>query len=142
MATIKSLFPDNMMENAIGNALTLETISSKLSYFYEQLHLLHFQTTSYAEHQALGIIYDKVGDFQDEIVEKIMGYSGKRIKAYKIDVLKDYTNGMPNQVVRDLVKFAKDLEEFGEANNMPDIENVAQSLSGEAAQTLYRLTLS
>jgi len=139
---IKSLFPDEMMENAIGNALTLETISGKLSYFYEQLHLLHFQTTSFAEHEALGKIYDRVGDFQDEIVEKIMGYSGRRIKAYKIDVLKDYSSGMPNQVVKELVSFAKQLEEFGEANNMPDIENVAQSLSGEAAQTLYRLTLS
>jgi len=137
----KSLFPNEMMENA-GNNLTLETIGAKLSFFYEELHLLHFQTTSYAEHQALGIIYDKVGDFQDEIIEKIMGYTGRRIKAYKIDVLKDYTPGASMQTVRELVSFAKDLEEFGEANNMPDIENIAQSLSGEAAQTLYRLSLS
>jgi len=137
----KSLFPQEMLESK-SNSLTLETIAGKLSYFYEELHLLHFQTTSYAEHQALGIIYDKVGDFQDEIIEKIMGYSGKRVKAYRIDALKDYSAGMPNQVVKELVSFAKDLEEFGEANNMPDIENVAQSLSGEAAQTLYRLTLS
>jgi len=138
----KSLFPEEMMENAKGSALTAETIAGKLSYFYEQLHLLHWQTTSYAEHQALGIIYDKVGDLQDEIVEKIMGYTGKRVKAFKIDVLKDYSGGMSNQVVRDLVTFAKDLEEFGEANNMPDIENIAQGLSGEASQTLYRLSLS
>ena len=138
---LKSLFPEEMMENA-GSSLTLETIAGKLSFFYEQLHLLHFQTLSFAEHEALGKIYDKVGDFQDEIVEKIMGYSGRRVRAYKIDVLKDYTSGMPNQVVRELVTFAKQLEEFGEANNMPDIENIAQSLSGEASQTLYRLTLS
>ena len=138
---LKSLFPDEMMENA-SSSLTLETIAGKLSFFYEQLHLLHFQTTSFAEHEALGKIYDKVGDFQDEIVEKIMGYSGRRIKAYKIDVLKDYSTGMPNQTVRELVTFAKQLEEFGKANNMPDIENIAQSLSGEASQTLYRLTLS
>ena len=137
----KSLFPEEMLE-AKSNSLTLETIAGKLSYFYEELHLLHFQTTSYAEHQALGIIYDKVGDFQDEIIEKIMGYLGKRVKAYRIDALKDYSAGMPNQVVKELVAFAKNLEEFGEVNNMPDIENVAQSLSGEAAQTLYRLTLS
>jgi hypothetical protein len=139
---LKSLFPDEMMESKGSSSLTLETIAGKLSYFYEQLHLLHFQTTSFAEHSALGTIYDKVGDFQDEIIEKIMGYTGKRIKAYKIDALKDYSSGMPNTVVRELVTFAKDLQEFGEANNMPDIENVAQSLSGEAAQTLYRLTLS
>ena len=138
---LKSLFPEEMMESK-GSGLTLETIAGKLSYFYEQLHLLHFQTTSFAEHEALGKIYDKVGDFQDEIIEKIMGYSGKRVRAYKIDALKDYSGGMPNTVVKELVTFAKQLEEFGEANNMPDIENVAQSLSGEAAQTLYRLTLS
>ena len=139
---LKSLFPEEMMELKGSSSLTLETIAGKLSYFHEELHLLHFQTTSFAEHSALGTIYDKVGDFQDEIIEKIMGYSGKRIKAYKIDALKDYSAGMPNIVVRELVTFAKDLQEFGEANNMPDIENVAQSLSGEAAQTLYRLTLS
>lgn len=139
---LKSLFPEEMMESSGSSSLTLETIAGKLSFFYEQLHLLHFQTTSFAEHEALGKIYDKVGDFQDEIVEKIMGYSGKRIKAFKIDALKDYSSGMPNQVVRDLVKFAKDLQDFGDDNNMPDIENVAQSLSGEAAQALYRLTLS
>jgi len=137
----KSLFPEEMLE-AKSNGLTLETIAGKLSYFHEELHLLHFQTTSYAEHQALGIIYDKVADLQDEIIEKIMGYSGRRVKAYRIDVLKDYAPGMSMQVVRELVSFAKNLEEFGEANNMPDIENIAQSLSGEAAQTLYRLTLS
>lgn len=139
---LKSLFPEEMMENKGSSSLTLETIAGKLSYFYEELHLLHFQTTSFAEHSALGTIYDKVGDFQDEIIEKIMGYTGRRVRAYKIDALKDYSSGMPNQVVRELVSFAKDLEEFGEANNMPDIENIAQSLSGEASQTLYRLTLS
>jgi len=139
---LKSLFPEEMMENKGSSSLTLETIAGKLSYFYEELHLLHFQTTSFAEHEALGKIYDKVGDFQDEIIEKIMGYTGKRVRAYKIDALKDYSSGMPNQVVRELVSFAKDLEEYAEANNMPDIENIAQSLSGEASQTLYRLTLS
>jgi DNA-binding ferritin-like protein len=138
----KSLFPSEMMENAMGSALTPETIAGKLSFFYEQLHLLHWQTTSFAEHDALGKIYDKVGDLQDEIVEKIMGYKGSRVKAYKIDVLKDYSTGAPIQVVSDLIIFAKQLEEYGEANNMSDIENVAQSLSGEAAQTKYRLTLS
>ena len=137
----KSLFPQEMLE-AKSNSLNLETIAGKLSYFYEELHLLHFQTTSYAEHQALGIIYDKVGDFQDEIIEKIMGYTGSRVKAYRIDALRDYSPGVSSQVVRELVSFAKDLEEYGEANNMPDIENIAQSLSGEASQTLYRLTLS
>ena len=139
---IKSLFPEEMMEGRAVSSLNLDSIAAKLTHFVDQLHLLHWQTTSFAEHQALGGLYDKVFDFKDEIVEKIMGYSGKRPKAIKHDMLRDYSIGISNSVVSDLISFAKELEEFGEANNMCDIENIAQSLSGEAAKTKYLLTLS
>ena len=139
---IKSLFPQEMMEGVGGNSLTLDSIAAKLTHFVDQLHLLHWQTTSYAEHQALGGLYDKVFDLKDEIVEKIMGYSGNRPKAMKHEMLRDYSIGITKSVVNDLKIFAKELEEYGEANNMCDIENIAQSLSGEAAKTLYLLTLS
>ena len=139
---MKSLFPEEMMGSYGTSSLNLDGIAAKLTHFVDQLHLLHWQTTSYAEHQALGGLYDKVFDFKDEIVEKIMGYSGKRPKAIKHDMLRDYSIGMANSVVSDLISFAKELEEYGEANNMCDIENIAQSLSGEAAKTKYLLTLS
>lgn len=138
---IKSLFPEGMMET-MGNSLSLDSIKAKLNYFELQLHELHWQTRGFAEHSALGTIYDKVFDLKDEIVEKIMGYTGTRTKAMPIQPIKDYTPGMAEQVVNELQKFAKQLEDFAESNGMPDIENIAQSLSGEAAQTKYRLTLS
>lgn len=138
---IKSLFPEGMMET-MGNSLSLDSIKAKLNYFELQLHELHWQTRGFAEHSALGTIYDKVFDLKDEIVEKIMGYTGTRTKAMPIQPIKDYTPGMAEQVVNDLQKFAKQLEDFAESNGMPDIENIAQSLSGEAAQCKYRLTLS
>lgn len=139
---IKSLFPQEMFEGVGGSSLNLDGVAAKLTHFVDQLHLLHWQTTSYAEHQALGALYDKVFDLKDEIVEKIMGYSGTRPKASKHDMLRDYSIGITKSVVNDLKTFAKELEEYGESNNMPDIENIAQSLSGEAAKTLYLLTLS
>jgi len=139
---IKSLFPQEMFEGVGGSSLNLDSVAAKLTHFVDQLHLLHWQTTSYAEHQALGGLYDKVFDLKDEIVEKIMGYSGTRPKAMKHEMLRDYSIGITKSVVNDLKTFAKELEEYGESNNMPDIENVAQSLSGEAAKTLYLLTLS
>jgi len=139
---MKSLFPQEMMEGMAGSSLNLDSIAAKLTHFVDQLYLLHWQTTSFAEHQALGGLYDKVFDFKDEIVEKIMGYSGTRPKAIKHEMLRDYSIGITKSVVNDLKMFAKDLEEYGESNNMPDIENIAQSLSGEAAKTLYLLTLS
>jgi hypothetical protein len=137
----KSLFPQEMLSSASGE-LSPDSIATKLTYFELQLHNLHWGTRSYAEHQALGGLYDAVFDFKDEIIEKIMGYSGTRAKIGNVGQLKDYSPGVSTQVVGELITFAKQLQNYGASNNMPDIENVAQSLSGTAAKTKYLLTLS
>jgi DNA-binding ferritin-like protein len=134
----KSLFPEDIMSKS-GGAMTLETIAAKLTYFHEQLHLLHWQTSSYAEHQALGGLYDYVHDFKDGLIEKIMGYTGKRPGVYKIEPL---TNCTGNECVSNLLSFASSLKDYGEANSYHDVCNLADSLSGEAAKTKYLLTLS
>lgn len=136
---IKSLFPEDMMKSS-SEGLTLESIAAKLTYFHEQLHLLHWQTSSYAEHQALGSLYDYVHDFKDGVVEKLMGYLGKRPQAYKIEPLLSTIS--PMIVVDNLCTFASELKAYGEANRFHDICNLADALSGEAAKTKYLLTLS
>ena len=136
MAT-KSLFPEDMMKS--GGDMTIESIAAKLTYFHEQLHLLHWQTTSYAQHKALGKLYEYVQDFKDGLIEKIMGYTGKRPTAYKIEPL---TNCTGNQCVSDILSFASSLKYYGERNGFHDVCNLADSLSGEAAKTKYLLTLS
>ncbi len=135
---MKSLFPDDMMKSS-SEGLTLESIAAKLTYFHEQLHLLHWQTSSYAEHQALGGLYDYVHDFKDGLVEKIMGYTGKRPGLYKIDPL---VNCTAMSCVESLCNFASALKMYGEKNSFHDVCNLADSLSGEAAKTKYLLTLS
>jgi hypothetical protein len=136
---IKSLFPEDMMKSSSSEGLTLESIAGKLTYFHEQLHLLHWQTQSYAEHQALGGLYDYVHDFKDGVVEKLMGYLGKRPGVFKIEPL---SNATAMSVAENLCMFASDLKAYGEANKFHDICNLADSLSGEAAKTKYLLTLS
>lgn len=138
---MKSIFPSTML-NSSGGELSLDVIKAKLSYFELQLHELHWQTTSLAEHLALGDAYDLVFNLKDEIVEKIMGYTGLRTKAMPVDIIKNYSMGMPNIVVAELLVFAKQLENYGSSNDMPDIENIAQSLSGDMAKIKYRLTLA
>lgn len=135
---IKSIFPEEMIK-ASSEGLTLESIAGKLTHFHEQLHLLHWQTTSYAQHQALGALYDYVHDFKDGVVEKLMGYLGKRPGVYKIEPLASIA---PMAVVENLCIFASDLKAYGEANKFHDICNLADELSGEAAKTKYLLTLS
>jgi DNA-binding ferritin-like protein len=135
---LQSLFPEEMMGDK-GSSLTLESIAAKLTYFHEQLHLLHWQTTSYAQHKALGKLYEFVQDFKDDVIEKLMGYTGKRPNAYKIEPL---INCKPEQCVSDLMSFASALKMYGERNAFHDVCNLADALSGEAAKTKYLLTLS
>jgi len=49
--------------------------------------------------------------------------------------------GVSSQVVAELITFAKQLQNYGASNNMPDIENVAQALSGTAAKTKVPINL-
>ena len=135
---LKSLFPEDMMKSS-SEGLTLEVIAGKLTHTQEQLHLIHWQTSSYAEHQATGALYDYIQDFKDGLIEKIMGYTGKRPSPYKIEPL---TNCTATQCVANLLSFASQLKEYGEKNSFHDVCNLADSLSGEAAKTKYLLTLS
>jgi hypothetical protein len=132
----KSLFPDEMMKSG---ELNLETIAGKLTHFHEQLHLTHWQTKSYAEHQALGALYDYVQDFKDGVIEKLMGYTGKRPAPYKIEPLINCTG---DECVSKLLSFASSLKSYAESNSYHDIANLADALSGEAAKVRYLLTLS
>lgn len=137
--TMKTIFPKEMMQQG-SSGMTLESIAGKLTFFHEQLHLIHWQTSSYAEHQATGALYDYVHDFKDGVMEKLMGYAGMRVQAPKMEPVVNNASAM--SVVNELKQFSSDLKAYGEANSYHDICNLADSLSGEAAKTLYLLTLS
>jgi hypothetical protein len=136
----KSLFPEEMINKSNGpGTMSLESIASKLTYFQEQLHLLHWQTSSYAEHKATGKLYEYLQDFRDDVIEKIMGYTARKPMSLKIDPIGPAEVAM---VVSELMSFASSLKVYGESNSYHDIANLADALSGEAAKTKYLLTLS
>jgi len=133
-----AIFPKEMTDNN----LTLDVIKAKFNYFELQIHELHWQTKSFAEHEALGDLYNIVFTAKDDFVEKIMGYTGIRTKAMPVDPIQNYTPEFTIKCVRQLHEFAYQLELYGSKNNYCDIENMAQTLSGDAAKILYRLTLN
>ena len=135
------LFPDSMLNKSSPLEMTMEDIAGKFDYFQRQIHLLHFQTPSLSEHKALQI-WDILPDQLDEFTEKIMGYEGRKIKSYSTAPIVDYSMEMPKKIINDLKEFAGQLESYGRLKGYPDVENMAQSLSGEASRTLYLLTLS
>lgn len=134
----QSIFPDSMLNK--GSDMTLEGIAAKLTYFHLQLHLIHWQTSSYAGHMALGSLYDYVHDFKDDVIEKLMGYTGKKPKGIKLIPLQDTASS--NSVVNELKLWATELGTFAKSNGYSDIDNMSQDLSGHASKTLYLLTLS
>lgn len=131
-----ALFPDKIK---MGSTMTLESIAAKLTYFESQIQLIHWETTSHAEHSALNF-YDDIGSFKDDVMEKLMGYMGRRPSGFKVDAI------LPGQDSADVVTQVKDwayeLYEWAGANHYCDVENMAQDLSGKAAKTLYLLTQS
>lgn len=120
--------------------LSLERIAERLAYFHEQLHLLHWKTTSYARHMALGGIYEFVQGFKDGVMEKLMGYTGQRVGSFKIPPISD--NVDEEMVIEELLDFSDKLVSWADENGYQDVANLGQSLSGEAAKTKYLFTLS
>ena len=137
-----SFFPESILEKQGAIELNIDSIAKTFSQLYEQTHLFHWQVENYAEHVALGNLYDKLVDYKDDVVEKIIGYKGVRPKAFKLDILVDYTDEGCDKLVDDIIKFAEQLDGWAIKNFAPDISNISQSISGDAAKFKYLLTLS
>ena len=124
------------------SGMSPEEIRNKLFYFHQAAHVFHHDTTDGWEHDALGKLYTDLIDFKDDIPEKIMGYmGGKRISGFKSLPVPEYTSGCAMTLAKEIIDFAKKLEEYAEEKEYCDISNMAQSLSGLGAKTVYRLTL-
>ena len=123
--------------------MTPEEIRSKLFYFSDAAHVFHHDTRSFAEHGALGKLYEGLLEFRDDIPELLMGYmNGKRLGKVKVGDIPAYSQDALTDMVKEGLKFAYELEKFAEDKNYCDIANTAQALSGLFAKTQYLLTLS
>ena len=96
--------------------------------------LCHFNTTSFAQHQAFGKTYDTLNALTDSIVEELVGYSGEYPKEFAIGSIK--TKGI-YEVAKDIMEFGKQLQDFARKSNYPNIENLAQEYSGAGAQLKF-----
>lgn len=102
-----------------------------------QVRVLHWGTSSYAEHVALGDLYDAISDATDKIAEALMGAQGKRPQLKGTLELVDYAEGMPVSYVAGLGKALESI------TGLPtDIMNMRDDLLGAVHKTSYLLTLS
>jgi len=129
------------MEFVIKRNSDLDGIFTNLYMLPNKVQFCHHNTTSYAAHKALDGAYDELNDLKDSIVEKLIGYTGKRISKLSLSSLSGYTESANIQVADEIMTFAIQLEQFGKTNRMPDIENLAQEYNGVGAQLKYLLSL-
>src|SRR5689334_21136855 len=122
--------------------LTSQKIFDALYSFPVKLQFCHHNTTSYAQHKALDSAYDKANDLKDEIVEQLIGYGIPRFASVTVGTVSGKPDLYPIQLAKEIMNFGKNLEEWAEAKEYCNIENLAQEYSGMGAQLAYLLTLS
>ena len=102
-----------------------------------QIRVLHWGTSSYSEHVALGDLYDAISDATDKIAEALMGAQGKRLQLKGTLELVDYAEGMPASYVAGIGQALESI------TGLPtDILNTRDDLLGAVHKTSYLLTLS
>jgi len=98
-------------------------------------HLLHLQSRSYSQHQALGAYYDAVVDLIDSLIE---AYQGKN------QTIVDYPNiyTPPN---RDAFTELKNISAYVVANRAvvgsdTELQNISDEIQALIDSTIYKLT--
>ena len=115
---------------------TKELITT-LMYTGLQVHIFHLQTTSYAEHMALGDLYDAVQDATDVWAEALIGSeNGKRPSLKTQFDLSDYAEGTAAQFVEQFIDW---LSKIGDLPT--DVLNMRDDLLAKAHKTRYLLSL-
>lgn len=103
-----------------------------------QAKVFHWQTSSFAEHEALGEFYDEFNGLMDKFIESYQGCYGRIMLGCDMEV-KPYTMDAP-------VAFLTSFKEFiqGGARMMvlgnTALSNILDEINGLVEQTLYRLT--
>ena len=90
----------------------MHEIASKLVEIQTQLRFFHWQTKSYARHQAYGGAYDSMNNLIDTFVEVLMGKYG-RVPASQIKIF--------NRTEKDIIAFIDETNLFFHSfNNVLD----------------------
>jgi len=101
----------------------------------DAMHLAHWSTTSYSQHQTLGEYYDGILGLTDEFTENYFGQSRRiPIEVMAIDPLK------PENPVEHLNKLKKTITQE-RSKYSSDLQNIMDEMLGLINKTLYKLTL-
>ena len=118
-------------------------IVTKFLTYQNQVKILHWQTTSYAEHKTLDGLYGALSGHIDEFVETFMGKYGRIIAQTNFNLtLENYKNMSPMGLMLDMENYLiNELPTMLDAKKDTDLLNIRDEILGSVNQTKYLLTL-
>lgn len=128
--------PDPLSVNKNMNLVT------NLLTYKNQLQILHWQTVGYAEHVAIGGLYDALDGLIDAFIETFMGKYGRVLgKGGFVLALKNYQDYPPTLLLEDVTKFLSEDVPVMLSEKDTDLLNIRDEMLGAVNKTKYLLTL-
>jgi hypothetical protein len=103
-----------------------------------QAKIFHWQTSSYAEHQALGAFYDGVSDLTDTLVEAYQGKFGRVMSGHELEV-KPYTMDAPLAFLGEFCMFLRAEARMAVMGDSA-LNNIIDEMIALTEKTKYLLT--
>ena len=124
-----------------------EFVSYTMS-FLNNIQVFHWQTQSYAEHEALGEYYESLTDLNDKLVESWQGNQNTRLKfsegPYSLQnyFSKEETKNRINEFKNQVTQLSGFVSELNESNSFDDIENILEEISEVNSRTLETIYMN
>jgi DNA-binding ferritin-like protein len=120
-----------------------EELIIKFITLQQQFRVLHWQTKSYARHNAYGSIYDSLDDLIDRFVEVYMGKYGRveLINSEASVVLKNTKDLSLNQFLAENLDWLMSLSQNLDSQKDSDLLNIRDEFMAEISKLRYLLSL-
>lgn len=116
----------------------ISSLASLLFSIRTQVHVLHLQTTSFAEHKALNEFYDDILDLTDTLLENMIPMYGRPRGLVSSEVV-DWQPGISKQI---LTQFHSEFCELCQYVSQSELKNIMDEIKAVINKTMYLLSLS
>ena len=120
-----------------------EELILKFVGMQQQFRILHWQTKSYAKHNAYGSIYESLDEFIDEFIEIYMGKYGRvSFNSGEGNINLKNTDSLDlNSFIKENISWLKSLSEKLNSENDSDLLNIRDEVMAELNKLRYLLSL-
>lgn len=126
----------NIKESQVKEAeLTVGDFFLTLLHSATNTHILHLQTRSYSEHQALGAFYNEIVELTDDLIEAWQGKNG-RLSTYPNTYMPPMENGLAE--LQELSAFVQ--LNRGLVGADTELQNMVDGIQELIDSTIYKLT--